>query len=64
MMNRTMRCGLWILGSLIVAGLSAGTAHAGDDPPEGPPWVRDYRAAQTQALAAKQPIFVYFTKTW
>lgn len=63
-MRRTSKCGLWMLGSLLVAGLSAGTARAGDEPPEGPPWVRSYEAAQADALAAGRPIFVYFTKTY
>jgi len=53
--------------SLLTVGMLcmlAGQVRAGDDPPEGPPWVTSYRAAQVRALASKTPIFVYFTKTY
>jgi hypothetical protein len=42
-----------------------GPARAGSEtPPEGPPWVRELAAAQTQALAEGKAIFVYLTKTY
>jgi hypothetical protein len=39
-------------------------AGAGSEtPPKGPPWVRDFYAAQEAALAEGKPVFVYMTKT-
>lgn len=38
-------------------------AAPGDTPPPGPPWRLTYAEARTAALAAGQPVFVYFTKT-
>jgi hypothetical protein len=44
--------------------LAAGTALAGSEtPPKGPPWLRDFKAAQTEALETGKAIFVYLTKT-
>ncbi len=33
-------------------------------PPEGPPWVRDFAQARSQALQSGKPIFLYSTKTY
>jgi hypothetical protein len=45
--------------------LLAGVALAGSEtPPAGPPWLRDFTAAQTKALREGKPIFVYLTKTY
>ena len=47
---------------LVVAGTAS--AFAGSEtPPAGPPWVREFRAAQKDALEREVPIFVYLTKT-
>lgn len=35
-----------------------------ETPPPGPPWQRDFDAAQREALSAGMPVFVYFTKTY
>lgn len=35
-----------------------------ETPPLGPPWRYDFLAAQSEALSAGKPIFVYFTKTY
>lgn len=44
--------------------MAAGTALAGSEtPPKGPPWLRDFKTAQTEALQSGKPIFVYLTKT-
>jgi len=49
---------LFVLGSLSVL------ARAGSEtPPVGPPWKRDFAAAQTEAAQKGLPIFVYLTKT-
>ena len=49
---------------LLVAFCAAAPARAGSDtPPEGPPWLRDFQAAQRDALTRGVPIFVYLTKT-
>ena len=52
-----------LLAAAVVA-LAAGTARAGSEtPPAGPPWVREFKVAQKDALARGVPIFVYLTKT-
>ena len=33
-------------------------------PPVGPPWVRNFTEARTQALLSGKPIFLYSTKTY
>ena len=33
-------------------------------PPVGPPWVRDFTQARTQAIESGKPIFLYSTKTY
>ncbi len=61
-----------LLAILIVAAFAT-TAHAqqpADDerishtPPVGPPWVRNFAEARTQALTSGKPIFLYSTKTY
>ncbi len=54
-----------LLTILAVPCLVLVTAMAGSEtPPEGPPWVRDFAAAQKQAIEREVPIFVYLTKTY
>lgn len=43
--------------------LTTGAVHAGETPPQGPPWQRDLHAARKEALLQGKPIFLYFTKT-
>jgi hypothetical protein len=53
-----------VLAAAAVVLLAAGAARAGSEtPPQGPPWVREFRVAQKDALARGVPIFVYLTKT-
>jgi hypothetical protein len=53
-----------VLAAGFAAAAVAAVAHAGSEtPPDGPPWVREFRAAQKDALAREVPIFVYLTKT-
>ena len=45
-------------------GLALLLAVAGSEtPPKGPPWEREFAAAQERALREGKPIFVYLTKT-
>ncbi len=55
----------WIRTLAVVAAVGLATpAFAGSEtPPEGPPWVRDFKTAQETALEKGVPIFVYLTKT-
>ena len=53
----------WLAGSLAVV-LAAAAFASSETPPEGPPWKRDLRAAQTEAVQKGLPIFVYLTKTY
>jgi hypothetical protein len=48
-----------------VFGLLASSVSLADSstPPQGPPWKRDFAAAQAEALEKGLPIFVYLTKT-
>lgn len=48
----------------VLAAAAAAVALAGSEtPPEGPPWTREFAAAQKDALARGVPVFVYLTKT-
>lgn len=54
---------------LIISVLSTSATAQSDDrishtPPVGPPWVRDFGEARTQALQSGKPIFLYSTKTY
>ena len=52
------------LATLACVSVLAVSAFAGSEtPPEGPPWVRDFRKAHADALRREVPIFVYLTKT-
>lgn len=52
------------LAALVGVSALAVAAFAGSEtPPEGPPWVREFRKAHADALAREVPIFVYLTKT-
>lgn len=53
---------LFGLAALLPA--QANDAHSSKLPPAGPPWMTDFAAARSQAIAAKKPIFVYSTKTY
>jgi len=46
------------------AGLSALAFASSETPPAGPPWKREWKAAQAEAIAKGLPIFVYLTKTY
>lgn len=48
---------------LLLACLAAGARAGSETPPAGPPWKRDFSAAQTEAVQKGLPIFVYLTKT-
>jgi hypothetical protein len=52
---------MWIATT---AWLLLGAAPPGDTPPPGPPWQLTYQAAKLDALRARRPVFVYFTKTY
>lgn len=53
-----------LLGAAIALLFAGGAALAGSEtPPKGPPWVREFKAAQTEALRKGKAIFVYLTKT-
>jgi hypothetical protein len=59
-----MRTAAIIAASALLGAWAAGAAVAGSEtPPAGPPWVREFRAAQRDALAREVPLFVYLTKT-
>ena len=58
---RTLRL---LAAALLAAVAAATTALAGSEtPPEGPPWVRDFAAAQKAGIERGVPVFVYLTKT-
>jgi hypothetical protein len=62
--SRTRAAALGAAAALSFALALMAPAHAGSEtPPVGPPWVKDFVAAQKSALERKLPIFVYLTKT-
>ena len=54
------------MAAFVTAGAAlAAIAFAGSEtPPAGPPWTKDFAAAQTKAVKDGVPLFVYMTKTY
>ena len=53
-----------LLGLFVVLTCLMSISRAGSEtPPVGPPWKRDFAAAQAEAAQKGLPIFVYLTKT-
>jgi len=60
-----MRVVIRLLSLVLAVLLTGQVAHAGSEtPPQGPPWQRDFVAAQKEALESGKPLFLYFTKTY
>ena len=60
---------LTLLAFVLAGALASSSAAQSDDrishtPPEGPPWVRNFTQARSQALQSGKPIFLYSTKTY
>jgi hypothetical protein len=58
---RTLAAAAAVAFALLAGARDAGAGS--ETPPKGPPWVRDFHAAQATALAEGKPVFVYMTKT-
>jgi hypothetical protein len=48
----------------LVAVLVLGMQDKPKEPPKGPPWTTDPRAARRESMRTGKPIFAYFTKTF
>jgi hypothetical protein len=53
-----------VLTFVAVLTLSTAVIAGSETPPAGPPWKREFNAAQTEAAQKGLPIFVYLTKTY
>ena len=53
-----------LAGALATSAAAQSDDHTSHTPPAGPPWVRDFAQARTQALQSGKPIFLYSTKTY
>jgi hypothetical protein len=52
------------LAFVALAWLAVAATAGSETPPEGPPWTREFAAAQRDALKRGVPMFVYLTKTY
>jgi hypothetical protein len=50
--------------ALVLLVIFGAAVYAGETPPAGPPWERDFSKAHALALEDGTPIFLYFTKTY
>ncbi len=53
-----------VAGALLALAFAVPAQAGSETPPEGPPWKRDFAAAQKEALEKGLPLFVYLTKTF